>query len=89
MDAENIRLNIEDSVKALLEERGIREEDVAEAIASAESGGIKFYEEGSSRCLAKKVIGNFTAYAEYEVCSDGTYTVNSAYGHKIKIISDM
>ena len=81
-------LIISDEIAELMEERGIREEDVREVVEFAESSGKKLYIEGEEHFLARKRIGNFTAYAEYTV-SGNDVEVLDVYSHMIVFPGDV
>ena len=57
MDAKTVPVKLSDDIRAIMEERGIREEDIREVLDYAESTGKKLYVEGEERYLAKKKIG--------------------------------
>jgi len=67
-----------------MEERGIKEEDVARAVETAENGGDKLYTE-SGDFLAKATVGNYTVYAGYKESGD-SLVVDNAYGHRVTIM---
>lgn len=83
MSAQEIRLQISDQVKELLESRGIRAEDVEKVIQNAEEKGEKLYRE--DRYLAKLEIEEATFYVEYSMVEEETYTVHTAYSHRAKM----
>lgn len=75
-------------VANLMNERGIREDDVKKVIFEAEKSGRKLHQEINDRFLAKGVLDNFTVYAEYSRKDDG-FEIHSAYSHRICIESDI
>jgi len=77
---------IEFSEEALefMEERGIRKEDVVEAVEAAENGGDKLYTE-CGNFLAKATVGNYTVYVGYKESGD-SLLVGNAYGHRVTIV---
>lgn len=81
MTWEEIKLQVSNEVKQLLEERHILEDEVKQVIHHAETGGEKLYLPDENRYLAKLKIGKATFYVEYSV-EDGSYIVRSAYAHK-------
>jgi hypothetical protein len=87
MDFMTVNLKMSDEVTAMLEDRGILESDVREALAYAEGEGIKLYQEGSNRCLGKKRLGNFTVYVEYE-CADDSVEIFDVYSHRVMLKED-
>ena len=84
MTWEEIKLQIDDKVKQLMEARHISEDEVKQVIHHAETEGEKLYTPDESKYLAKLKIGKATFYAEYSV-EDGNYIVRSAYVHKAEI----
>ncbi|MCR5135617.1 MAG: twin-arginine translocation signal domain-containing protein [Oscillospiraceae bacterium] len=81
-------LIISDEIAGLMEERGIREEDVQEVVVFAESSGKKLYIEGEEHYLARKRIGKFTAYVEYSV-SGSEVEVLDVYSHTLVFPDDV
>ncbi len=77
-------MNLEKSpeVSALMEERGVRDEDVQKAIEEAESSGEKMYKPDTPDCLAKAHCDEAWVFVEYAVLGDGNYKVNRAYSMK-------
>jgi hypothetical protein len=65
------------NAKDLMGKRGLKEADVADVVASAESGNRKLSKNGTN--LAKKRIGEVTVYAVY----DDSGNVQSAYSHRM------
>lgn len=82
MDAKTVPVKLSDDIKAIMEERGIREEDIREVLDYAETTGKKLYVEGEEHFLAKKKIGNFTCNVEYSV-SGGEVEVLNLYSYVI------
>ncbi len=77
-------IKFSDQALELMEERGIRKEDVVEAVETAENGGDKLYTE-SGEFLAKAKVGNYTVYAGYKESGD-SLLVDNAYGHRVAIM---
>lgn len=71
MDAKTIPIRFGDGIREVMEERGIREEDIREVLDCAGSSGRKLFAEGGERFLAKKRMGNFTCNVEYAVDGGG------------------
>ena len=84
MSWEEIKLQVGDEVKKLLEERHISEEEVKKVIDFAETKGEKLYQQEANRYLAKSRLGEVTIYAEYSTDENG-YIVHTAYSHRSKI----
>ena len=82
-----IKLLKTDEISKLMSERGIADSDIQEAIYTAENGGAKLYQEGGAHCLAKKRLGKFTVYAEYEI-EDGGYKLLNVYSHRVMLAED-
>jgi hypothetical protein len=84
MSWEEIKLQVGDEVKKLLEERHISEEEVKKVIDFAETKGEKLYQQEENRYLAKSRLGEVTIYVEYSTDENG-YIVRTAYSHRSKI----
>lgn len=76
MDAKTVPIKMSDEIKDIMEDRGIREEDIREVLDYAETTGKKLYVEGEEHYLAKKKIGSFTANVEYTVSGDEVEILN-------------
>jgi hypothetical protein len=85
MDANEVKIvNIEE-IAELLDERGIRLEDIQEAIAAGETTSQKLSRvDLKERFLARVVVGKFNIYAEYGLAGSGFF-VYSAYTHRIML----
>lgn len=84
MSWEEIKLQVGDEVKKLLEERHISEDEVKRVIDFAETEGEKLYQPEANRYLAKNRLGEVTIYVEYSTDENG-YIVHTAYSHRSKI----
>jgi len=84
MSWEEIKLQVGDEVKKLLEERHISDEEVKKVIDFAETKGEKLYQQEASRYLAKSRLGEVTIYVEYSTDENG-YIVHTAYSHRSKV----
>ncbi|MFC2003202.1 hypothetical protein ACFLV4_04585 [Chloroflexota bacterium] len=84
MSWEEIKLELSDKVKQLLEEKHILEDEVRQVINNAETEGEKLYQPDTNKYLAKLKIGKATFYVEYSIKED-SYVVSSAYAHKAEI----
>ena len=80
-----MKLQISDEIKKLLEERHILEDEIKQVIYYAESEGDKLYQPESNTFLAKLRIGNATFYTKYSVDGE-SYLVQSAYAHKSELL---
>jgi len=85
MDLENMNIEFDEELAGLMEERGIKIEDVKRAIAMSEEDGDYLYD--GERYLAKKRFGEFTVYAGYAKEAD-TYILSSVYGHRVQMESE-
>ena len=70
---------ISDEVKAAIEGKGLKVDDIKKVITDAEASKDKIT--NGSKCIAKKKLGDVTVYADYSV--GGSITVNSGYAHKM------
>ena len=84
MSWEEIKLQVGDEVKKLLEERHILEEEVKQVIDFAETGGEKLYQPEANRYLAKKRLKEVVIYVEYSTDEKG-HIIHTAYSHRSKI----
>jgi len=73
---------ISDEVVKTIESRGLKVDDIKLVIGNAEASNDKIT--NGSKFIAKEQIGDFVVYADYSV-DGGKVTVNSGYGHKMKI----
>jgi hypothetical protein len=80
----SVRLIIPDELRAVMERRGVCEEDLREVISFAESTSDKLMETGTGRLIAHRRIGNITCWAEYAPEGDA-YRVLNAYQHRMVI----
>jgi len=76
---------ISPEVEALLEERGVREEDVQRVILHGEETGNIFLHPSTGRLTAYFRPGNTTYWVEYER-EGGTFRVIRAYSHRMLIL---
>lgn len=72
---------IADAVKEIIEKRGLKVDDIKAVVEGA--GDDKITKDG--KFIAKKEIGEITAYALYAVDGDKV-TIETAYCHKMKIL---
>ena len=84
MSWEEIKLQVEDEVKKLLEDRHISEEEAKQVIDFAETEGTKLYQPEANRYLARKRLGEVVIYVEYSTDENG-YIVHTAYSQRSKI----
>lgn len=86
MDINHVVIDLDDNIKALMDERGIVEDDIKEVLEYAENE-MKLLEEGSSRSLGKKRLGEFTVYVEYTAEED-KIKVENVYSHRVTLTED-
>lgn len=87
MDFKTAAINYGDGVTDAMEERGINEDDIRAVLEYAESEGKKLYVEGEEHFLARKRIGNFSAYVEYSLNGDSVEVLN-VYSHVVMLSED-
>lgn len=87
MDFKTVEIKKSEEIEGRMEERGIREDDIREVLEYAESSGKKLYVEGEAHFLARKRIGNYSAYVEY-LLADGCVEVVDVYSHMVKLAED-
>jgi hypothetical protein len=74
---------VADAVKAAIEKRGLKVEDVESVAAGA--GDDRIYNSKTKHFIAKKEMGDVTVYAEYTLDGDKC-TIVAGYCHKMKIL---
>lgn len=82
---EKISTKKSEEVAALLEERGIHDEEIKRVIYNAETTGDKLYQQEGDRFLARLRILEATFYVEYSVSGEN-YIVHSAYAHRSEMV---
>ena len=85
MDMTTVEIRPAEGGADVMEERGVNLDDVREILVYAEGEGCKLVD--GDRCLAKKRIGNFTAYAEYRTDGDAVEVLD-VYGHRVLLTED-
>lgn len=83
-DDDSAPLQISPEVHTLLEERGIREEDLRTVISCAEKGRQFHTHDATGHRLAYGTPSKVTYWVEYGSESDG-YRIYRAYSHRMKI----
>jgi hypothetical protein len=81
---EQIRLRISEEIERIMENRGIRREDVQAAIHHGETTGEKFIKRFSGRSLTSFRPGRVTYWVEYSRVDD-EYHVHTAYSHRMEM----
>ncbi|HEX3010754.1 MAG TPA: hypothetical protein VHQ70_01790 [Syntrophomonadaceae bacterium] len=88
MNKEKIMITNLEEISELLDDRGITQADVQEAIAFGEKTGKKFYRcDDENRFLTRAKVGKFNVYAEYSPNGDD-FILHTAYAHRLMISSD-
>jgi hypothetical protein len=80
----SIKLVISPEVKAVLEKRRLKEDDLRKTIRHAEQTGQKFEHPHNRHFLAGLRPYFVTVWVEYSPRHDG-YEVHSAYQHRVKV----
>ena len=81
---EAINLDKSSEVSAVLEERGIVDDDIKMIIHNAETTGEKMYKPETGECLAKLLIGETTFHVQYTPKDEQNYTIHTAFWFKSK-----
>jgi len=81
---EQIRVEMTETVRQLLEDRRILLEDLQQTIHHAETTGQKFIDPGSGRCLAFHRPDRVTFWVEYSTCGDH-FQIHTAYSHRMEM----
>lgn len=85
MEADEVKIANIQEIAELLDKRGIRVEDVQEAIAAGENTGRKLYRsDRQDRLLTRAVMGKFNVYVEYTLAG-AEFVIYSAYAHRIML----
>jgi hypothetical protein len=82
--ADQIKLEKTDSIRDLMDERHILDEDLIPVIQHAEKTGEKLYQTDTERFLSKLRIKNVYFYAEYSII-EGGYRIHTAYSHRFSL----
>lgn len=82
-----VKLILDQQIIEIMEERGIQETDIQEVVDAVANGGICLHSQDGTRILAKKRIGNFTLYVEYN-SEGGSCRVLNVYSHRISLTED-
>ncbi len=83
----DFNLIIDDACTAIMEERGITQEDIAAVIEDAQAEKTHLYSENKEVFLAKKRLENFTVYAKFT--NDGqNIQVQNVYSHRVSLNED-
>ncbi len=86
MDHENsVPLQIEPDVRNLLEQRGIREEDVRRTLSVTDKEQLFHTNKATGHRLAYVITPKVTYWVEYAL-EEGIYRIFNAYSHRMKIL---
>ena len=83
-DHKPFRLYVGPEVRAVLESRRLKDEDLQKTLLQAEQTGRKFIHPKTGRYLAAARQGSVTVWVEYGPREDG-YEIFSAYQHRVEI----
>lgn len=78
-------MQMEPDVRNLLEQRGIREEDVGRTLSVTDREQLFHTNKATGHRLAYVISPKFTYWVEY-VLEDGCYRIFNAYSHRMKIL---
>ena len=82
---DNAALLWEPEVQELLEQRGIREENIRQVLSFAEAGSMFHRQPATGHCLASFASGKVTYWVEYSREESG-YRIFTAYSHRMRIL---
>jgi len=85
---EAINLEKSDEVNAVLEERGILDDDIKMVIHNAETTEEKMYKPDTGECLAKLLIGETMFHVQYLPIDAQNYKILTAFWFKSTIEED-
>lgn len=74
-----------DAALKQMDERMILKSDVIGVLSSVRENGESILDEDSGLLIGRCRLGNVTFWVKYTLGSDGTYTVHSAYSHRMRI----
>lgn len=82
---EAIILEKSSEVSAVLDDRGILDDDIKMVIHNAETTEEKMYKPETGECLAKLLIGETTFHVQYTPVDEQNYTIHTAFWFKSRI----
>ncbi len=85
---EALNLEKSDDVNAILEERGILDDDMKMVIHNAETTDEKMYKPDTGECLAKLLIGETLFHVQYTPVDDQNFKIHTPFWFKSKIEED-
>lgn len=87
LESNNVKVILEDQIADIMEQRGIKENDIQDVINYAMNGGFYMHSVNGEQILAKKRLGNFTLYVEYTLENDACKVLN-IYSHRVSLTED-
>lgn len=84
-DHDNITIEIPASVEMILEERGIKAQDIRNVIAFAEETQNIYNQESTGHSMAYCTPAKTTYWVEYEIIGN-VYRIHKAYSHRMEIL---
>ena len=75
----------EPNLRELMEERGIREENIRQVLSFANAGKIFHVQPATGHCLASFTSGKVTYWVEFGR-EEGGYRIFAAYSHRMRIL---
>lgn len=82
------KIEMDEDVRAVMEDRHILESDLVQVIQYAEKTGDKLYREDSDHLMAKFKINTVYFYAEYSPI-EGGYRIFNTYSHRFTLEGTM
>ena len=82
------KLDIKETVKSLMEDRHILQDDLVKEIQYAEKTGEKLYQKDCDRFLAKLKLSTVYYYAEYSPV-EGGFEIHNTYSHRFTLEGTM
>ena len=87
MNTDDLKVIISGEILQTMDERGIKENEVKDVISYSLNGDVYLCTSDNMQFLAKKRLGNFTAYVVFTV-EDDTYKVANVYSHRVSLLED-
>lgn len=80
----NIRLDLTEEIRWLMEERMILEEDIRQVLTAADQTGKRIWNSETERYTAYHKPGSVTYWVEYSILENG-YRIHNTYSHRLEI----
>ena len=87
LETNNVKVILEDQITDIMEQRGIKANEIQDVINYAMNGGVYMHSVNGEQILGKKRLGNFTLYVEYMLENDACKVLN-IYSHRVSLIED-